>query len=136
MVAEGNETANNSDDRANRTISPDGGRSRVDRIVACLGEHRRRLLLYYLAEREHAGIDDAARYVVAAEDGCDPDDVSDEAHERAKVDLYHCHLPTLADLDVLEYDGRSGAMRFRDPPDGLADFLDLAAAVETTDSLA
>lgn len=104
----------------------DGGRSPLDRILIGLHDDRRRCLLYHLDEEDPCSLDGAARRVAAWEHGCDPDDVPDDIYDRVKLDLYHTHLPKLADLNVLDYDKRSEAIRLRDPPEKLSDFLELA----------
>lgn len=121
-------------DGKRKTPVPDGGEGPLDRILSGLIDSRRRYLLYYLGENEDAYITEAAKYVTACEQQCELEDVPDGARERVKIDLYHGHLPQLADSDLIEYDQRSGAIRFRDPPDQLRKFLELAEDTEDIDT--
>lgn len=61
------------------------------RVVSVLSEHDRPLSVEQLASR-----------LVA----CDGTTLSDP--ERAKISLYHAHLPVLADVGVIEFDHESG----------------------------
>ncbi len=80
--------------------------------------------------QQHAHIAEAAQYIGACEWECELEEVPAEAHEDIKIDLFHVHLPYLADLDFVEYDPRNGDIRFCDPPDKLVEFLELAAETE------
>lgn len=114
-------------------IVPDGGGGPLDRILTSLKKPRRRYLLYYLNEQEHAHIAESAQYIAACEWECELEDIPAEAHENVKIDLFHVHLPYLADFDLIEYDPQNGDIRFRDPPDKLLEFLDLAKSTEDID---
>ena len=111
----------------------DGGHSPVNRILTALQDDHRRYLLYHLREEDPSTLDEAARRVAAWDHECDPADVPGEVHERIRVELYHSHLPKLDDMSVVDYDERSGAIRFRDPPNKLGDFLDLTRSVDDID---
>jgi DNA-binding transcriptional ArsR family regulator len=109
----------------------DGGQSTIDRILSGLDDPRRRYVLYYLDEADDAYIEDVARQVAAWERDCDTDDVPAEARKRVEIQLYHVHLPMLEDLDLIDYDQRSGGVCFKNPPDALPEFLELASSVES-----
>lgn len=106
-------------------VASDGGRSPVDRILISLQEVHRRYLLYHLHEEGASDLETAARRVAARDRGCDPGDIPAALHERFKTELYHNHLPKLADLNIIDYDERTGAIRLRNPPDKLDEFLAL-----------
>lgn len=106
-------------------VASDGGRSPVDRILTSLQDVHRRYLLYHLQEEGSSDLETAACCVAARDRGCDPDEVPAELHNRFKTELYHIHLPKLADLNIIDYDARTGAIRVRNPPDKLAEFLAL-----------
>lgn len=93
---------------SNWVVASDGGRSPVDRILTSVQDERRRYLLYHLQEEETSNLETAARWIVAWGRGCEPDEVTDELHEHVQTELYHSHMPNLADLDIIEYDERTG----------------------------
>lgn len=111
----------------------DGGTTPLERILIGLEHPRRRYLLYYLDERKHAHIAEAAQYIAACERTCDLNDIPAEHHENVKIDLFHVHLPKLADLELIEYDSRNGDIRFREPPDHLPKFIRLAAQTDSVE---
>ncbi len=127
------EEETNGNDRGRYRLISDGGQSPLDRMFDSLRGQRRRHLLYYLEERDSTRIEDAARFIAARERDCDPADVPADVAERVRVTLYHVHLPKLAENNIVEYDRRSGAMQFQDPPDGMSDLIDLCYSIEQGD---
>lgn len=113
--------------------TPDGGHTPLNRILISLQVNRRRYLLYYLQEEDSCDLDDAAQHVAAWEQGCDLSDVPPKIHDRIQMELYHIHLPKLEQLNIIDYDKRSGGIRLRDPPDKLDAFLELARAEDELD---
>jgi len=109
----------------------DGGRTLLDRILAGFGDKYRRYVLYYLDCEESAKTEQLVRQVAAWDADCDLDDVPDERQERVAVQLHHVHLPMLEDLGLIEYDRRSGAVRFGEPPEQLDEFIDLAKSADS-----
>lgn len=109
---------------------PDGGRSRLDRVLDAVKHRRCRHLLYYLRDTDSADIEEAARRIAAREHGADPDDVSNDQYEHVLTSLHHRHLPRLADLGVVEYDRRSGDVRLYDPPEDLDALLELTRSLD------
>lgn len=116
-----------------RAPVPDGGREPIDRVLLALSEPRRRYLLYYLDQQGDAHIDEAALFIAACERDCDPSDVSEDRSEKVRRELYHVHLPKLSEENIIDYDRRSGAMCYQDPPLELPEFLDLASSMELTE---
>ena len=115
------------------TPRTDGGREPIDRVLLALSEPRRRYFLYYLDRQGDAYIDEAARFIAACERDCDPSDVSAETWEAVRRELYHVHLPKLAGENIIDYDRRSGAMCFQNPPSELPEFLELASSMELSE---
>ncbi|WP_254769343.1 DUF7344 domain-containing protein [Salinilacihabitans rarus] len=103
---------------------------RVDDYLGALAHRRRRLALYYLRRRERATMETLARWIAAVEEDVPVDEVTDADYAPVTVDLFHVHLPKLADARVVEYDGRSGAVRYRDPPAALEELVSTCADVE------
>lgn len=85
----------------------------LDTLFDTLSNARRRYLLHHLlghpdgvAEFETIS-DEIARWERATgRSNASPDEVA--------IDLHHTHLPQLADAGLVEYDRRSGAVRYRD----------------------
>lgn len=105
----------------------------IERILLALSEPRRRYLLYYLQREGEPYIDQVARIIAACERDCDPSAVPEESTARVRQDLYHVHLPKLAEEDLVDYDRRSGAMAFQQPPSELSAFLELTSSMELTE---
>ena len=86
-----------------------GDRSRRDAIYRCLADARRRDVLRYLREADDgtASVDDLTAYVVEQETNSPVPD-----REKVAVSLYHTHLPMLADEGFVEFDERSGTVRY------------------------
>lgn len=78
--------------------------SAFDGAYRLLGDHRRRALLYLLAEGDAQihPVESLASQLARLEDTTDITDVS--------VELRHKHLPKLADTGIIEYDARSEAV--------------------------
>ena len=75
-----------------------------DEVHRLLAAERRRLAVEVLADRGPMDLECLAEAIVDREAG----DVRDERTlQRAKIDLYHCHLPLMADLGAIEFDRRS-----------------------------
>lgn len=86
-----------------RHDSPDD----YDRLFDVLSSHRRRVVLRYLADVELASVEEIAN-VIAARGIDDPLD--------AALALRHGDLPRLQDARLLEYDPRSGTVRYDGDP--------------------
>jgi len=79
----------------------------LDEVLQAVGSWRRRLVVYHLIDREenHSSFEEVASVIADRGDG--------EA-DRDKVDalLYHGALPSLQAAGIVEYDERSGAIRY------------------------
>lgn len=80
----------------------------LDELLDLLTSARRRYVLYLLAENEHANVQNLAVQIAAWEDDVSLREVSDDRHDRVVLDLFHNHLPRLADDHIVEFDRRSG----------------------------
>lgn len=102
----------------------------LDDVVATLAHRRRRYALYHLRDEEILDIDALARQVVAWDTDRSPAAVSDDEVEKVLLEFKHSHLSMLRDARCIEYDERSDVVRYREPPEPLADLLDVLAEVE------
>ena len=108
----------------------DGGYSLTERVFGGLANKRRRYILYYLQDWEHTDVETLASQITAWEQDASIDEVSDEDQNEVLTSLLHSELPKLADYGLIEYDQRSGALRYTDPPALLEETLALTALVE------
>lgn len=108
----------------------DGGQSELDRVLDAISHRRRRFVLYCLREDEPRDFDTVVEAVVEYEAQQTIDHVCETVRDRVRANLYHMHLPKLADRKIIEYDERSGAVRYREPPDALQKFLVLSEELE------
>lgn len=108
----------------------DGGHSLLDRVFDSLSHPRRRCVLYSLRDHETVAVDDLSATVAAWERGVPEEAVSEATSGRVHADLRHVHLPKLERDGFLEYDSRSGTVRYGVQPDVLDEFLDVAIGFE------
>lgn len=114
-----------------RSHSDDG--ERLDELFEALSDRRRRCTLYVLQEEERTEVDELAGRTAAQLHGRPRDDLSEETVENVRIELYHKHLPILADSDVVEYDERSSVVVYREPPEAVETFLAYCAEREFED---
>lgn len=81
----------------------------LDDFFEAMADSHRRYVLYYFRESDDgvASIDDLRTFVLAH----DPERTD---RETVTARLHHVTLPKLADCGFLEYDPRSGTVRYRD----------------------
>lgn len=90
-------------------------------VLERLIDHRRRRILSVLLDRSAPmPVEDLAARVAAAEGAGALGDVDPETTERVEIDLYHVHIPALADVDLVEWDREEGTVVTTDHP-ALAD---------------
>lgn len=87
-----------------------GDRSTRDQIHRCLSSPWRRWVLDYLdaSEGETTSIDDLIDHVVERKTNWPAPD-----RQTVTYELYHVHLPMLADTGLLEFDPRSETVTYR-----------------------
>lgn len=75
-----------------------------DSLLGALAEHRRRYLIYYLAEQPSASVEELAECVVALEEELLGTADPDAGPEGALVTLVHRHVPVLEAAGVVTLD--------------------------------
>jgi len=112
-----------------RDVSP-----ALDATLDLLANRRRRFVLYHLRDRGGAvGVEALAEQVAAWEREADgsvatPASSEDARIERVLADLYHCQLPQLAEVGVVDYDVDEEFASLDASDAGLLmEYLDLAA---------
>lgn len=99
----------------------------IDDLLLTLADEDCRSVLRYLGSSEHAvaTLDELADGVFAQRGpGAD--------REALRITMYHSTLPKLADCGLVDYDERSGTIRYREQP-GLERLLALIAELELED---
>lgn len=107
----------------------------LDEIIAALARRRRRYALYHLRDEGIVELEDLVRQVVAWELDQPPEEISDDDVQKLVVEFHHDHVGVFRDAACVEYDERSGVIRYRDPPELLPELLDAVAAVEHPESV-
>lgn len=85
---------------------------RLDRTLRLLASRERREILghFITNETDVASVEVLSRKLARL--AADADDEDPSSTEVAKVELHHVHLPKLAECDLVEYDARSGTVRY------------------------
>lgn len=86
----------------------------IDDVFATLASIRRREVVHDLAQRPEgtAAVEELVDRLVSREADLSDEQPADH-RERVAAALYHNHLPRLDELGVVEFDRRSGVVRFR-----------------------
>lgn len=102
----------------------------LDDVVAALARRRRRYALYCLRDEEFLELEDLARQVVAWQSDRPAEAVPEEDVERLVLEFQHNDLDVFRRTGCVEYDARSGVVRYRDPPEVLVALLDAVSEAE------
>lgn len=92
------------------TSDSDDDQASVGAVFDALADMRRRTALYFLIQRSDgvADIDELVEFITGGDHGTCPAD-----RDVVAAELHHRHLPKLEDVGVVEYDVRSGTVRYR-----------------------
>jgi DNA-binding transcriptional ArsR family regulator len=90
---------------------------RSDEILGSLSNTQRRRVMLYLQEEDSASKSEIVHHLITWKYDSHPDEVSDKAVKRVRIDLHHKHLPKLEDAGLIEYDRRSEMVLVRDLPE-------------------
>ncbi|WP_242695434.1 DUF7344 domain-containing protein [Halomontanus rarus] len=112
-------------------IQENGGGSRtLEGVLRALINQRRRYTLYFMQDNEVSDLDELAAHVAAMEQDTDPEVVNTEQADQVRTSLLHSDLPMLEDVALVEFDRRSEAVRYSQPPDLLETLLRLCATFD------
>lgn len=81
-----------------QTSAPDPD---TNQIFAILSDPRRRVVLQILERESSIELPELATRVARREGG--EGEITDIAVQKVRMDLYHCHLPKIADAGFVEY---------------------------------
>lgn len=121
------------DDWAGPPVADEETRRRLDERLSVLVEQRRRDLLYHLEATEVTDVATLAATMAARHEQASPEGVPAEVRDQVQTNLVHTHLPKLAGAGAIEYDPRSEAIRYRDPPPQLQRLVDACRDIELED---
>lgn len=107
----------------------------IDDVLRALSHRRRRYVMYYMQDRKTGSIEELARYVAAVDEDIPIDDVSEDLREQYRISLRHNDLPELAEAGLVDYDPRSGDVRFSHPSTFLEKLLAVSAEIEQRDAV-
>lgn len=102
----------------------------LDEILHALADQHRRYALYHLQEADERDVESLVRQVAAWSAGKSVGDVTDDELQPLLVEFRHNHLEALREAGCIEYDERSGVIRYRDPPRILEAVLNVLAPIE------
>ncbi|MDS0475793.1 hypothetical protein [Natrinema sp. 1APR25-10V2] len=111
-------------------VRTDGGGGGLDRLLDLVSSHRRRYALYYLRKNEAATVDELAEQLATNRETVS-ESPSTEQLNRARGALIHTVLPRLQAAGCIEYDRRSGTIRYRQPTQSLTTVLDVCSELES-----
>ncbi|MBV0900716.1 DUF7344 domain-containing protein [Haloarcula salina] len=77
---------------------------RLDGLLRAFSAEHRRMVVTYLAQHDSASVEELTDVVVGWSQTSDGSADADESWLQTYSDLYHHHLPALADAGLVEYD--------------------------------
>lgn len=86
----------------------------LDTIFEIIADRRRRFSLYAFidAPDETLAFESLVEDVATLEAAVDEHPITRDRYLSVAADLYHWHLPVLAEVGVVDYDKRSGVVRY------------------------
>ncbi|WP_241434243.1 DUF7344 domain-containing protein [Natronorubrum tibetense] len=102
----------------------------LDTIYGMLSEPRRRYVLYYFLDNDHANIESLSLQIAAWAQDDTVDAITEEQKQSVTTSLIHSHLPKLEDHGLVEYDGRTGDVIVDDGFDEIRMTIGRARAAE------
>lgn len=108
-------------------IAPDSPDVPPDQGFDLLSNHRRRYALHHLSRTEcqKSDIGELSEQIAAWENGVTVRDVSSAERKRVYTSLQQLHLPRLEEMDVVEFDDRSGTVELGPAADDLDVYLEV-----------
>lgn len=97
-----------------------------DGIFELLKNPRRRAALRYLDDAEGTvTLSDLAEHIAAQENDVTVEQLNAYQRKRVYIALYQCHLPSMDESDVIDYDQDRGNIDIRDEAEELFTYLDM-----------
>lgn len=105
----------------------------LDAIFALLADHRRRYALWYLREHGSMRLPDLAEEVARRKYDTTIPELPEEEIKHLYMDLWHTHIPKLADADVVRYNQDRDTVMLGENADRVLRFLPADAPEERDD---
>lgn len=97
----------------------------LDLIFEVLKNQRRREVIRYLREHEQqVTLSDLAEHIAALENDTDIASITSSQRKRVYVGLYQCHLPKMADMDIVHFNQNRGIVDLGPNAPQLYEYLD------------
>lgn len=97
----------------------------LDHIFEILKNRRRREVMCYLREKEEkVTLSDLAEHIAALENDTDVASITSSQRKRVYVGLYQCHLPKMADMDIVDFNQNRGTVALDENAQQLYEYLD------------
>ena len=97
----------------------------LDHVFEILKNRRRREVIHYLREHEQrVTLSDLAEHIAALENDTDVTSITSSQRKRVYVGLYQCHLPKMADMDIVDFNQDRGVVEIGENADQLYEYLD------------
>ncbi|NHN43166.1 hypothetical protein G9C85_16225 [Halorubellus sp. JP-L1] len=106
----------------------------LETVFDVLRNERRQHVLAYVAvgDEEPAKIGDLAEHIAAIENGVPVNRLSSQQRKRVYVALYQCHLPKMANADIVDFDKDRGTVRDGENLDQIRPYLDVTDTDENS----
>ncbi len=119
------EADNNADDDIEAAESSAETQLSLDLIFEVLKNRRRREVIRYLREHEQqVTLSDLAEHIAALENDTDIASITSSQRKRVYVGLYQCHLPKMADMEIVEFNQNRGIVDLGPNAPQLYEYLD------------
>lgn len=102
-----------------------------DAVFRALRERERRLVVYFLLDRERTDLSELADVVTGWTAAGGPGTATSEDRARVRVALHHRHLPVLEAAGLLAYDVDAGTVALEPLSDRVRSLLEWARAFES-----
>ena len=97
----------------------------LDLIFEVLKNQRRREVIRYLREYEQqVTLSDLAEHIAALENDTDVASITSSQRKRVYVGLYQCHLPKMADMEIVHFNQNRGIVDLGPNAPQLYEYLD------------
>lgn len=95
----------------------------------CVLENRRRreTLLYLRRTEGEVTLSELAEHIAAKENGVETHQLTSDQRKCVYVNLYQCHLPSMDDKGVIDYERERGRIELLDAASALFEYLDTTA---------
>lgn len=97
----------------------------LDLIFDVLKNERRRRVIRYLRDYEsQVSLSDLAEHIAALENDTEVASITSSQRKRVYVGLYQCHLPKMADMEIIEFNQDRGIIELGEKAPQLYRYLD------------